>query len=140
MAKGYPDFEGEKSGLYLKPEWSAKEGTDKNFIANDDALIFGEGATVTYLVPAGKSLYITQVSTSLVAPLVANSGNNQICRALVYDQTDNVVKWCLGGNGGAGMAFSKPIVIPTGHTVWFTCYNFSANTAWGVVVASGYEV
>ena len=72
MARGYPDFEGNKVGLYLMPEWAAKEGKEWSKIVVGANKAFGTSANGSYLVPAGKTLYITQASWQSVASAAAD--------------------------------------------------------------------
>ncbi len=64
MAHGYPDFEGDKSGLYLKPEWAAKEGQDKQLTGSTASLGTGYSTILSYAVPTGKVLRITELACS----------------------------------------------------------------------------
>ncbi len=140
MSKGYPDYEGDKSGLYLKPEWAAKEGIDKTLFAVDLTLAYGESVTALYIVPAGKTFRISGISCSTWAGAAADADNEQHCIAEIQDFTTGTYVFSQGGNGGVGHEFSVPRVIPAGHTVYCTCWNFANHSCRGVVTAWGYEV
>ena len=138
MDRGYPDYEGDKSGLYLKPEWAAKEGTDKDLYASQ-ILTPGTGVSITYVVPAGKRLSITQISVSLFAAVVATDGElNQIVRG--YVTVDGDYKIDIGGNGGAGMSLNKPAIAIAGQTVVGMVENWSNHNTYGSIAINGYEV
>jgi len=141
MAHGYPDFEGDKSGLYLKPEWAAKEGTDKSFYANRIAATFGQAPPAAfYLVPVGKTLYLNGLSFGVRANLVADADNNQMGSAYIIDTTTGDIYGYVGGNGGGCVVFPKPIVIPGGDVVAYPVV-CQANHACDIdVTCWGYEI
>ena len=139
MAHGYPDYEGDKSGLYLKPEWAAKEGTDKNFTYSRGQTPWGGFAQNDYAVPAGKTLYICGMSFYNRSFLAANGDLNQIGVSTIYDVTDLNTLAVLGGNGGGSISFPKPIPIPGGHTVRVYQYNWANHDTAGEVSLWGYE-
>lgn len=131
-------FEPQAQGLLLMPEWSAKKGTDKDLYASQ-ILTPGTGVSVTYVIPTGKCLFITQISVSLFAAVVATDGEkNQIVRG--YVTVDGDYKVDIGGNGGAGMSMSKPSVATAGQTIVGMVENWSYHVAYGSISINGYEV
>ena len=140
MAHGYPDWEGGKSGLYLMPEWAAKEATDKNFrgIATDKG--YPLGITVAYTVPIGKTLYITNYSFRLVASNVADADKNQIGVAYVFNFTDAIVYSEIGGNGGGSVSLNKPLRFAGGKIANFIANCYANHDCDVVIAANGYEV
>jgi hypothetical protein len=136
----YPDFEGDKSGLYLKPEWSAKEATDKTFLAAEGSglFTFGSQAVVYYDVPADKTLYITQISVFSGAWDAANADKAQHVQGLIGD--NGVWGWYAGGDGGCSQAFSNPIVIKGGHEASFVAINYANHACAVALSAKGYEI
>ena len=140
MARGYPDHEGDKSGLYEKPEWAAFEGKDKNFydVANNKAS--GLSVSESYVVPAGKTLYITSFSFICIAAAVADRDLNQMCYGWIHDGDLASTIWSQGGNGGGFATFSKPLVFAAGNTVSFACTNYANHNCNLAVSANGYEV
>ena len=143
MARGYPDYEGGKSGLYLKPEWAAFEAIDMTFEgATPVPVSWGVSLTVSYTVPSGKTLYITDVSWWGKADAAADGDNNQIASLWILDVLDPTqTNWFRSaGNGGGAASFSKPIVIPAGHRLDFVVKN-EANHVCNIAVAGcGYEL
>ncbi len=140
MARGYPDFEGPKSGIYLKPEWAAKEAIDKSLIAVNPVAAFGDYATLSYTVPVGKTLYITKCSFYLCADAAADGDKDQVCVGQVYDLTTNSYLWQQGGNGGGGIGLPKPAVAPAGHTLQIRCTSFANHTSEAGIYVGGYEL
>jgi hypothetical protein len=140
MAKGYPDYEGDKQRVYLAPEWAAKEAVDKNFLAYLASGDFGDGPNIDYTVPADKTLFITQVGWSCLAAIAANGELNQMCSLLVYNATTVTFVWDVGGNGGGSSIFNKPITVTTGQRVIIYCTNKSNHACEMYVTAGGYEV
>ena len=141
MAKGRPDFSPTAVDVVLQPEWAAKEGTDKNFKASKEVTTYGDGAAVTYEVPAGKTLVITQIGGRSRARLQADANNNQMCEVTIYeyDGLGYVAVETVGGNGGAYMALKKPRVFEAGDKVQFGISNWANHDVHTWVNASGYE-
>lgn len=136
----YPDGYLAFAGSYLQSEWQAREGNDKSFYAEGGDIAFGGCAAIYYTVPAGKTLYINNVSFASFAYLAADGDKNQISLCHVQDVTSGVEKLYMGGNGGGGASFSTPFVIPAGHRVSFTVCS-RANHSCGIrIVAWGYEI
>ncbi len=140
MARGYPDYEGDKSKLFTVADWAAIEATDKNFEALLAGAVYADQAIVLYTVPPGRTLYITQFGFSSYASVAADGDNNQICRGLIYNLTLFANLWVTSGNGGDGLMFPKPLVVEAGHQVGFYSGNFSNHTCVLQVAAGGYEV
>ena len=140
MARGYPDFEGGKSGVYLKPEWAAKEGVDKNFTrASGVQKAWGQEDFLTYTVPAGKTLYIVQASLSVSAVFEADADNNQLAdfevgifgvRTLAH----------FAALGGGTIVFPKPQVIEAGQVFRVNSRCRSNHKVVLVFSVTGYEV
>ncbi len=109
MTHGYPDYEGDKSGLYLKPEWAAKEGIDLNLLALGAGKTWGQGVILFQPVLAGQTLFITQVQCAIFADAALDSELNNMCSLSLVVGVINVAY--QGGNGGVSLPLPKPIVI-----------------------------
>jgi len=139
MAHGAPDYSGMKVDVVSRPEWAAKEATDKNFLGTATTQARLGSATVIYAVTSDEALYITQLACAIYATAAADADLNQMGSMRVYDATDGVALFVQGVNGGAGIPFNKSLVIPTGHTVWIQAYNLSNHNCELVISAGGYE-
>lgn len=140
MAHGYPDFEGEKSGLYLIPEWTTVENTDKNFHTYGQNKTAGEGINISYTIPAGKTLYITWASGGIISQNQADYDHFMRMWGYIDDDTLSVRYVDLVGESGIHLPFPKPIVIPSGHDLFAALYNWSDINAILLLTVVGYEV
>lgn len=136
----YPDYQGDKSKLFTAADWAALEATDHNLGANALNVAFDAGALVLYRVPAGRTLYITQVGYECFAAVAADADNNQICRALIWDVTAVIALWRQGGNGGGSAIFSKPLVVPALHQVRIAVYNEANHNCNIAIQCGGYLI
>jgi hypothetical protein len=127
-------------GIYLQPEWAAKEGKDKNFLAYSAGVVPGDGPSIVYTVPAGKTLYITQIAWFSCAADGADRELNQMCSSLLYNATTDTFYQSIGGNGGGSCIYNKPYVIPAGQQIQIYCTNESNHTTNAYITAQGYEV
>ena len=138
MARGYPDFEGDKSALYLKPEWSAKEGTDKNFACENNNAGWGEFAIEIYEVPTVKTLYLCGVSFQ--TQVLTDTDYDHFLYVQVGITIDLTTVVTLSGLGGGGLTFPKPIVVAAGEEVVLLVVNRAklsckvSGTMWGYEV------
>jgi hypothetical protein len=113
-------------GVYLEPQWAAKQGTDVNIQGATSTTPGGVNdlVIVTYWVPTGKTLLIHSYG--------AASSDTALYPATVYlyNTTDNVVLGSVGGAGGAGIALTKPIRVESGKGVSLRMisYVYSSNT------------
>ena len=138
MAHGYPDYEGEKSGLYLKPEWAAKEGTDKNMSATAAAQAPGGFSQLSYTVPNGRTLYVTQFNAAIYAAVVGDAELNQMCLVSLWIGASQ--RYQLGANGGGLWVLSKPLTVTETKVLNLFCHNSSAHTCHLYGGMGGYEV
>lgn len=140
MTRGYPDYEGGKSKLYTVDEWAAFEGIDKNLFLTAVNKASGILTTGTYIVPSGKTLYVSGLGFSLVASEADDRDNNQIGYALLSG-TLLVTKYSVvGGNGGGMAIFDKPIVIASGYTLNYSLANYANHNCDGYLSVWGYEL
>lgn len=109
MAHGYPDFEGGKRGLYSVADWAAYEGVDKNFAHDTAALTWGGSEHLSYSVPEGKTLFISGMSFTIFPESGEDADNNQIGEIHLINATTLEAPAVIGGNGGGGIVFSKPV-------------------------------
>jgi len=140
MARGYPDFEGDKKGLSQEPGWAAFEATDRNFSLISANLAWEDDDTSDYVVPAGSTLYITSLTFAAYASLAADANNNQHAEVCLQNHTTFATHVSLGGNGGNSINLSKPIVIPGGQTFRLYVESKANHTIRIWATAHGYEV
>ncbi len=140
MAHGYPDYEGDKQRVYLVPEWAALGAVDKTFVSGDTGKARNDSVVVNYIVPAGKTLYITTLSCYSGASGAADSDLNQMCKIVCGDATTGTNFWTQAGNGGVGAVLSKPGVIPAGHQAQFSVVNLANHNCDIGLSVLGYEV
>ena len=139
MARGRPDFSPTAVDVILRPEWAAVEATDKNLGAFGSSLAWEAGISVNYAVPAGKTLYITQLSGHSYAQAAADADLNQMMGIGITYGGPPVTLWYAGGNGGSGMAFPKPLVLSAGETMHLFGVSFANHEVSMDIVACGYE-
>ena len=133
-----PDGFGNIAGVYDAASWASKEGNAKVIKANGTNKASGGYATTSYLVPAGKTLYLTHASAMIYAYNAADRDLNQICASEIYTST---VEWSwAGGNGGFFVAFPTPFTVPAGQTVTIYIYNFSNHNCNINMIACGYLI
>jgi len=129
----------QKVGLFLQPEWAAKQDTDKNLYKSGQLDAFGAGASINYQVPGDKTLRIQSGDCALVPLAAADADKQAHFWFTIWDYTDNIHYGNVGGNGGAHMDFPKPIVIPGGHTVYVQLISRADYTTLYYFNAFGYE-
>ena len=138
MARGYPDFEGDKAGLYLKPEWASKEGLRKSLRVTAENKGYGESFSTTYTVPAGKELRINLVTGWALAANAVDADKNQgfevwIIVSLVY-------VLIVAGNFGLAAPLSAPLIFDAGDVLTYSGICYANHDCYLGFTLSGYEV
>ena len=142
MARGYPDYEGDKVGVYSIDEWAAREGYDINEYTTVNNIAINGSWDLDYIVPANRELYIVSINIGAFATVDADKDNNQMCHVTLKKilPLPIVVMASRGGNGGAGIVFRKPIRFTAGQTVQLTGHNRANHNQNMSINMQGYEV
>ncbi len=127
-------------GIFLQPEWSAKEGTDKDFDVVEVDMPWLGSASGNYTVPAGKTLYITDCSFMIRATYAADSDHPLPFFGYLYDETTGVYLARISGNVGVSKVFTKPGVVPENNVFTYVIYNASPISTSIAVHANGFEI
>ena len=140
------EFAAQSIGAYLQPEWAAFQGLDKNFQAEALSRAWNQAASITYRIPLGKCLYITDVSCSIV-PNAATDFDHQfpfiMCILDVWNSIGGNYHLQVGGNGGMSQSFHKPIAIEAQtahHDVDMRMVSYANVTVDLRLVCMGYEI
>ncbi|MDD4986411.1 MAG: hypothetical protein PHQ43_11630, partial [Dehalococcoidales bacterium] len=120
-------------------EWAAVESKDKSFHAFNTTANWGTQAGFTYLVPAGKTLYITQISASLAFQAQPAAATIEAL-VVVMQSTDRGVILNEGGAQGVATQFPRPEKFEAGDTFQLDAYNMGDRQLILTVSAGGYEV
>jgi hypothetical protein len=140
MTRGYPDFEGNKWALYLIDQFAAKTGVDKTMSASEVNQARDFGPVITYTVPAGKTLYITQLSGSARSTAAADAEKIHAIQGILFDSGTFDQYLNPGGQSGFTVALPQPIVFNAGHTLLYTVVNGSNHNVDIQITLGGYEV
>jgi len=134
------DLEAQSTGMYLQPEWAAKEGIDKEIILTVLLLAADYDVYAEYTVPANKKYYICALAFYIAAYDVADRDKNQIGAASLYVVSPTSMPAVIGGNGGGALVLPKPAVIGGGQTVRLHLRNHTSHTVKGRAMCWGYEI
>jgi len=128
------------TGIYLQPEWSAKEEIDKSFAGNTQNMAWEDVGIIEYTVPTGKTLFLSGASLSIRATDPVDY-DHFLYALLEIDYGIPATKLCyLGVLGGGSITFPVPRVIPAGETLKIR-YRNEANVDCDIfVTAWGYEI
>lgn len=127
-------------GIWMQPEWAAKDEKQKYFYLASALLTRHDLDWISYLVPAAKTLYITNFSGVAEARNAADADLQQNIWAKIEDETAVEYLLDIGGNVGFTTSPPVPIKIPGGHTVLFLVENIGNHDLWASVTAYAYEV
>ena len=135
-----PDFSPTAVDVVLRPEWQTVLGVDKSFravgaVASPPGFVY-----LDYTVPAGKTLYITDVGFSAITSVLADADLNTNCSVMLYDNTLVEVDDEVGGNYGGGKSYSVPHVFAAGTQFELRAYNKSGHAMTVSATARGYEL
>ena len=134
------DIQAQSVGVYLQPEWAAKQGIDKNIrgLANDEG--WGGSLKVAYTVPEGKTLYITLVTAGGRANEEADGSKIQNIRVVLFNQTTETFVLETAGEGGVVVPLAKPVAVAEEEEINLFAYNYAAHHSnlYGTIM--GYEV
>jgi hypothetical protein len=132
----YPDGEGRKQKVYLVPEWAALGALDKNFLTTLSVDATTWETMTSYLVPVGKTLYITQFGGTIEL-----AGGNVHIYLRTNDGVGNTeLTACTGGVSGNALSLNKPVVIPAGYYFETLVFNPNASASTIRTFAGGYEL
>lgn len=109
------DWQSQFAGVFLQPDWTALQGTDKNFHCGDTGQGYDGAQYAEYDVPAGKTLYICGASFSSMSERDRDSTVAVYFKGYLFDFTAGIVLAPVGGIGGISVILNKPFVIPAGH-------------------------
>lgn len=135
---GLPDFYPGGADVRLKEVWETELDNDKLLEVSGTHIAGGGLTPVSYVVPAGKILYITYISFWCHASLAADMDNNTFGAA----QLKNGAAWvtAIGGNGGAGLVLPAPEKFVAGETATLNAYTWANHATTFRAIAKGYEV
>ena len=133
-----PEESAKHGGLWSIGEWAAKAGVDKNISGYVSGAALNTGAyVITYTVPAGRVLYVSQFSA--IAYLGANQTASIGMRATL-EVPGAIVVCSIGGENGAAYPLVKPMKATAAQTVRLFVEGFSASTGVKYGTINGYEV
>lgn len=125
-------------GLYLQAEWSAKIGDDIKLVAFPDNQSWGDYNEDTYVIAAGKVVFITSMHGGSYAHAIEDADKDQIMTAEVW--TDITRQLVIGGNGGCSVTYPTPPKFAGPVTLRLRAFNRANHDAHPGVILRGYEV
>ena len=134
-----PDGMGLTADLVIRSEWAELEGYYKVLTATAVNKTFGQTASVVYLVPGGKTLYITTLMGTALASLAADADNNQMCFVEFYAPNVATLQSRWSANGGNVIPLSQPIKVAEGGLFIATITNYSNHAQDLSISARGWE-
>ena len=111
------NIQAQSAGIFLQPEWSARQGIDKDLIAFNCSQGYNGYGEGTYTVATGKTLFITGVEACCFASLTDDMDLAQHFWARLLIGT--TVKCSFGGDGGGIANLTKPIVVDAGEKLTY---------------------
>lgn len=117
-------------GVYLQPEWTALQGTDKNMAATAAGASGALTLVLTYTVPTGKTLYINQWGFNVQAAAGVIGLLYSTATPLVYS----------GGYSGNAHSLPKPVAVAAGGIARIYCIQYSSGAATMGASLGGYEL
>lgn len=140
MPRGYPDWEGDKSGLYTEAVWASHEGESVTFGFDHNIIADGAFVSAQHAVAPGKALYITTVTFGAHGVVADDREVPQHIMVFLASPTINQYLTGQGGEGGGSLLLETPIVIPAGVTVWVIIENHAGHQCEVAAVVHGYEI
>jgi len=134
------DIEAQSVAIIDQPNWSAINATDKNFTLADNDMVFGEESYGSYTVTTGKTLFICGASFWMQPGAAASGDLPNFGYLRLHNNTDNINLAALGGNGGGGIVFSKPIALAAGKVLRYVIGCMANHTCSGWLTVWGYEI
>lgn len=130
------DIEAQHVGIYLQPEWAAKEGVHKNLYgtASGDAATWVE--VISYTVTEGKTLYINDWGG--YSPVAA--GTQGACGGYLHNITDDIYLCITGGANGFQGSFTVPKKITSEKNIKLFIFNGRNITQFVAGYLAGYEI
>ena len=128
------DIKTQSLGLYLQPEWAALQGMDVNVTGGTAGYSPGvEYVTVSYAVPAGKTLFISHWGAATIT---------QACNIMgrLYNATTATYLATSGGAQGFAVVLNKPIKLTTGQTLYLYVAHLGTGTSTLLAHFGGYLV
>jgi hypothetical protein len=126
------------AGVYLQPEWSAFQGTDKEFYATGDTLAFGNYVTVYHNVPGGKKFFLCGFAWGMRVKTATDYDHHLWCEGGVY--TSAGYKFSIPQEGGGSINLTKPLVVLGGEWIYAYAQNYSNLETHSYVSYWGYEI
>lgn len=127
-------------GVYLQPEWATLQGVDKTFIEGSSWLTWGATAYDDYMVPAHKTLFISGMSFVIFPQNQADADKKAHGEAFLENPDAVTSLGSIGGIGGGGLPFPRPMSVPGGERLRTGITNHSDVTVVGWTYAWGYEI
>ena len=129
----YPDYSSQVVDILTAADWAAVTGTDKNLVGIENGNSGADIYLISYTVPTGKTLYITQVSLTTL-------GTSCAIFLAVYNSTTAAYATVTGGYIGLFCPFPKPYSIPAGNVVKLLGRQYSGGADWLYGHIGGYEL
>ncbi len=127
-------------GLYYGGEWEVKAGNGWQLDAGGSITNFGDSLYDDYAVPTGKTLYINSLGFFVAAGAAASADLPQHGLVQLLNNTDTVILYQLGGDGGGGMTFPSPLSLAAGKTLRLLCYSEANHAVIMSAVARGFVI
>ncbi len=140
MASGYPDFEGDKSGLRLQSNWREFGGKRKVLTGVKVSATFKQSAVILYVVPSGLTLYVTTLSIACIASVAADGDNNQFCFVELSAPSVLDKQVSAGLNGGGIFPLGQEIKVAAGETLFATLYSYANHNVDLALTIRGYQI
>ncbi len=135
-----PDGSPTAVDVVQSPTWADIEGRDRSLLMNQALVNYNDAFDLLYMVPAGKTFYLTDYSAFLWASAAGNAELNQMCAVEIVDATTGVTIVSSGGNGGVVGTLKREVTIPGGDVLMGTLYNGSNHGCRASLCMLGYEV
>ncbi len=135
-----PDGSPTAVDVVLRPEWAAIESKDKLFTASGVALAWEDFISVAYVVPAGKTLYITHASCKINADAAPDADKPQNASFILTAPNIATPVAHLGVNTGGFMQFPRPIRVDAAGTFTVFLYSEANHATFAALSVGGYEV
>lgn len=133
------DIVAQQVGVKIEGEWQSHQGNWKSRQAYNTSLAGNGSYFDSYVVPSGKTLYITGMGFACHSTSISNYDHFIRGSMHIYCAGVGGYLAMLGGESGGAVPFPTPIKIPAGNTVLLYGQNFSNMNVYHWVNFWGYE-